>query len=168
MCGTRAVGRGTFSSPRKADLQSPHVGPAPSPRADEAAGLLGRIVRAAWEEQRLSLRELGARTGIADAHLSQIETGVIARSLPGLILKLAAGLGVDAQPLLSCTHPEVGELLERLGRVEAELAQALLERDRAWIILRVLPRNMSAGLRFKEALASAESVASYDLEQREP
>jgi transcriptional regulator with XRE-family HTH domain len=50
-------------------------------------------VRAAREQQQLSLRELEACTGIASAHLSQIETGAIARPLPGLILKLAAGVG---------------------------------------------------------------------------
>ena len=112
------------------------------------------------------MRELEACTGIASAHLSQIETGVIARPLPGLILKLAAGLGVDPLPLLSCTHPEVGELLERLGRVEAELAQVLLERDRALIILRVLPLNMAHGFGFKKALTISEDAARWELEQR--
>jgi transcriptional regulator with XRE-family HTH domain len=136
--------------------------------ADDAAGLLGRTVRAAREEQRLSLRELAARTGIPNPHLSQIETGVIAKPLPGLILKLAAGLGLDPQPLLSCTHPEVGELVDRLGRVEAELAQVLLERDRALIILRVLPLNMAAGFGFRQALTISEDVARWELEQRPP
>jgi hypothetical protein len=67
-------------------------------------------------------------------------------------------LGLDPQPLLSCTHPEVGELLERLGRVEAELAQVLLERDRARIILQVLPLNMALGFDFTKALTIAENV----------
>jgi HTH-type transcriptional regulator, competence development regulator len=61
---------------------------------------LGDVLAAARREQQWSLREVERRTGIHNAHLSQIETGAIERPAPNVLWALAEVYGLDLQDLL--------------------------------------------------------------------
>jgi transcriptional regulator with XRE-family HTH domain len=62
---------------------------------------LGSVLKDAREQANLSLREVEKRTGIRNAHLSQVETGVIARPEMAMLWDLAALYGLDYTDLLS-------------------------------------------------------------------
>lgn len=61
---------------------------------------LGARLRAARQAKGWSLREVERRTGIHNAHLAQIETGVIGRPAMHLLHSLAALYGQDYPELL--------------------------------------------------------------------
>jgi HTH-type transcriptional regulator, competence development regulator len=61
---------------------------------------LGAALREARERHGLSLREVERRTGIRNAHLSQLETGAIARPEMALLWDLAAVYELDFSELL--------------------------------------------------------------------
>jgi|SRR5665213_630943 len=65
----------------------------------EAAGdsepVLGDILRRARQHQRLSLRQVEQRTGVSNAHLSQIERGAIRRPDPAILMNLAELYGLN-------------------------------------------------------------------------
>ena len=61
---------------------------------------LGSVLREARRERGLSLRDVERRTGIGNAHLSQLETGTIARPEPALIWDLAVLYDLDFTELL--------------------------------------------------------------------
>jgi len=61
---------------------------------------LGRRLRQAREAAGLSQAELAERTGLAQAQLSAIETGMIRQPSPENVTKLAAALGIP-DPLLT-------------------------------------------------------------------
>jgi transcriptional regulator with XRE-family HTH domain len=69
------------------------------PRASEPSSL-GAALRAARECHGLSLRDVERRTGIRNAHLSQLETGVIVRPEMALLWDLAAVYELDFSELL--------------------------------------------------------------------
>jgi HTH-type transcriptional regulator, competence development regulator len=71
----------------------------PVPRAAEP-GSLGAVLREARRGHGLSLREVERRTGIHNAHLSQLETGGIARPEMALLWDLAALYELDFSRLL--------------------------------------------------------------------
>jgi transcriptional regulator with XRE-family HTH domain len=71
----------------------------PVPRAP-ATGSLGAVLRAARERHGLSLRDVERRTGIRNAHLSQLETGGIARPEMALLWDLATLYELDFSTLL--------------------------------------------------------------------
>jgi transcriptional regulator with XRE-family HTH domain len=56
---------------------------------------LGATLKQARIDAGLSLRDVERRTGVRSGHLSQIETGVIARPEPAILWSLAATYGVD-------------------------------------------------------------------------
>jgi transcriptional regulator with XRE-family HTH domain len=62
---------------------------------------LGETLRAARAAAGLSLRDVERRTGVRSAHLSQIETGTIARPEMAILWELAATYGVDFGQLLA-------------------------------------------------------------------
>src|ERR1017187_7552855 len=72
------------------------------------ATALGQKLAQARAEKGWSLREAERRTGIHNAHLSQIETGGIERPAPNVLWALAEVYGLDLQ-----------ELLRLAGHVEA-------------------------------------------------
>jgi transcriptional regulator with XRE-family HTH domain len=56
--------------------------------SDPGTAPVGEILRRARNHRGLSLRDVEDRTGIPNAHLSQIERGVIRRPNPGLLMTL--------------------------------------------------------------------------------
>jgi len=72
------------------------------------ATALGDKLAEARAKKGWSLREVERRTGIHNAHLSQIETGSIERPAPNVLWALAEIYGLDLQ-----------ELLRLAGHVEA-------------------------------------------------
>lgn len=63
-------------------------------------GTLGETLAAARIQRGWSLREVERRTGIHNAHLSQIETGAIERPAPNVLWALAEVYELDYQELL--------------------------------------------------------------------
>jgi HTH-type transcriptional regulator, competence development regulator len=61
---------------------------------------LGGVLKAARQRHGLSLRDVERRTGIRNAHLSQLETGGIARPEMALLWDLAAVYELDFSMLL--------------------------------------------------------------------
>lgn len=61
---------------------------------------LAQTLRGRREQLGLSLREVQARTGISNAHLSQIETGKIERPEIGLLFELAEAYDLDFVELM--------------------------------------------------------------------
>jgi transcriptional regulator with XRE-family HTH domain len=77
------------------------------PRPDET---LGAALRAARAASGLSLRDVERRTGIRNAHLSQIETDTIAKPEMAILWDLASLYGVDFARLLALAgHTGGGE-----------------------------------------------------------
>jgi HTH-type transcriptional regulator, competence development regulator len=77
------------------------------PRADET---LGTVLRAARAARGLSLRDVERRTGIRNAHLSQIETDTIAKPEMAILWDLASLYDVDFARLLALAgHARGGE-----------------------------------------------------------
>jgi transcriptional regulator with XRE-family HTH domain len=107
------------------------------PRAAEPR--LGDVLRAARQERGLSLRDVERRTGIRNAHLSQLETGGIIRPEMALLWELAAAYELDFPELLRLAGhtggPETaGERRQRmtvalraLGELTPEDQEAALE-----------------------------------------
>jgi transcriptional regulator with XRE-family HTH domain len=61
---------------------------------------LGDVLKAARQQRGLSLRDVERRTGIRNAHLSQVETGGIVRPEMALLWDLAALYELDFSTLL--------------------------------------------------------------------
>jgi transcriptional regulator with XRE-family HTH domain len=57
--------------------------------------VLGDILKRARQHQRLSLRQVEQRTGVSNAHLSQIERGAIRRPDPAILMKVAELYGLN-------------------------------------------------------------------------
>ncbi len=61
---------------------------------------LGQTLTAARKDRGWSLRDVEGLTGIQNAHLSQCETGAIARPGPGVLWTLAEIYGLDFDELM--------------------------------------------------------------------
>jgi transcriptional regulator with XRE-family HTH domain len=108
------------------------------PRAAEP-GSLGAVLREARQRRGLTLRDVERRTGIRNAHLSQLETGGIARPEMALLWDLADLYELDFSHLLRLAGhgagPETaGERRQRmtvalraLGELEPEDQAAALD-----------------------------------------
>ena len=108
------------------------------PRAAESRSL-GAVLRAARQRHGLSLRDVERRTGIRNAHLSQLETGGIVRPEMALLWDLASVYELDFSLLLRLAGhtggPDTaGERRQRmtvalraLGELEPEDQAAALE-----------------------------------------
>jgi transcriptional regulator with XRE-family HTH domain len=96
----------------------------------ELAMSVGLAVRNARLRAGLTLVELGGRSGVTQAFLSQLENG---RSMPSLLTlhRIAEALGVSAQTLLPGEEPELVSLV-RVGEGRqydrAEVPGAMMER----------------------------------------
>ena len=110
--------------------------------------MVGRTLAASLSEARassgLSLRDVERRTGIRSGHLSQLETGAIARPEMALLWELAALYGVD-----------FGELLELAG-YSARGANGQAQRHRMTVAMRAMgeltPAEQAEALRFMAQL----------------
>lgn len=63
--------------------------------AGDSEPVLGDILRRARQHQGLSLRQVEQRTGVSNAHLSQIERGAIRRPDPAILMNLAELYGLN-------------------------------------------------------------------------
>ena len=101
---------------------------------------LARVLAEARHELGLSLREVERRTGIRNAHLSQIETGTIARPEMALLWELSVAYGLDFARLLA------------LAGYEAAGEGSAGERGRMTVALRALreltPDEQAEALRY--------------------
>jgi transcriptional regulator with XRE-family HTH domain len=83
---------------------------------------LAHVLAEARHALGLSLREVERRTGIRNAHLSQIETGTIARPEMALLWELSIAYGLDFARLLSLAGYEAaGETAADRGRMTVAL-----------------------------------------------
>ena len=89
------------------------------PRPEET---LGAALRAARAASGLSLRDVERRTGIRNAHLSQIETDTIAKPEMAILWELASLYGVDFGRLLALAgHTGGGDASGRRHRMTVAL-----------------------------------------------
>jgi len=98
---------------------------------------LAATLRRARRTSGLSLRDVERQTGIHNAHLSQLETGRIARPEPSLLWTLAALYELDFEQLLAAAGLVGGEsaparrrrvtvALRALGELTAEEQEEIL------------------------------------------
>ena len=123
----------------------------PAPRRKET---LGAALRAARAESGLSLRDVERRTGIRNAHLSQIETDTIAKPEMAILWELASLYGIDFARLLALAGHAGG-------------ASSSSQRRRMTVALRALgqlaPSDQDEALRFMAELkARREREAGGD------
>ena len=108
---------------------------------------LGQRLRAARAAQGLSLREVERRTGIHNAHLSQIESGKILKPEMALLWELAGLYGAD--------YPE---LLRLAGHARGPAARPGEARERMTVALRALdelsPAEREQAMRYLHELQS--------------
>jgi transcriptional regulator with XRE-family HTH domain len=95
--------------------------------SEAAEPVLGDILKRARIHRGLSLRGVERRTGIPNAHLSQIERGVIQRPDPAIVFELASTYELDFALLaewagyLGTRREAAAGLLDALVRAFAEL-----------------------------------------------
>jgi HTH-type transcriptional regulator, competence development regulator len=113
----------------------------PESRPEET---LGGVLRAARTGRGLSLRDVERRTGIRNAHLSQIETDTIAKPEMAILWDLASLYGVDFARLLALAgHAGGGETSGSRRRRMTVALRALGE---------LSPREQEEALRFMAEL----------------
>ncbi len=88
---------------------------------------LGRKLAAAREKRGWSLRDVEKRTGIRNAHLSQIETGAIERPEPYALWTLALIYDLDFGELLRLAGHLQGGNEHTIRRSQAAVAWRALE-----------------------------------------
>ena len=116
---------------------------------------LAEVIREARVRARLSMRELGRRSGLSAAQISRIEAGEVERPVAETLVRLAKALGRDAQLLLVFAGHIRGTRAEQLLR---QAIEALPEPSRAEHA-RALSRLDAAGKRerrLRDELADAE------------
>jgi len=87
--------------------------------AYEAEPVLGKVLAHARRRHNFTLREVERRTGIPNAHLSQIERGQIRKPDQMIVLKLARLLDLDFGLLASWTGPKEQRSDERAAYFNA-------------------------------------------------
>jgi transcriptional regulator with XRE-family HTH domain len=114
------------------------VARSPGPRA------LGALLKDSRRRSGLSLRDVEGRTGLRSGHLSQIETGTIAKPEMAILWDLAALYGLDFD-----------ELLVLAGHTGAGTASGR-QRHRMTVALRAMteltPAEQNDALRYMAAL----------------
>lgn len=89
----------------------------------EMSKTLGQTLKDAREKRGVSLREVERRTGIHNAHLSQIENGTIAKPDMAMLWELAAAYKLDYTKLLRLAgHTRGGDVS---GRQRQRMAVAM-------------------------------------------
>src|SRR3954452_3802819 len=105
---------------------------------------LGDVLRNAREQQGLSLRDVERRTGIRNAHLSQIENGAITKPEMAMLWELASLYGLDYT-----------DLLRRAGHVQGKDTSGR-QRQRMTVAMRAMsdlaPKDQTEVLRFMAEL----------------
>jgi HTH-type transcriptional regulator, competence development regulator len=102
------------------------------------AETLGQKLAAARADKNWSLREVERRTGISNAHLSQIEKGTIERPAPNVLWTLAELYELDLRELMRISgHVEtaargtegsvVGAALRKLGELSPDEQEQVLQ-----------------------------------------
>jgi transcriptional regulator with XRE-family HTH domain len=110
------------------------------PTPPPTATTLGAVLRAARGQAGLSLREVERRTGLSNAHLSQIETDTIAKPEMSILWELAALYGLDFAHLLSLAgHAAEAETSGRRRRRMTVALRAMSE---------LTPREQDEALRY--------------------
>src|SRR5688500_12001603 len=89
----------------------------------ETTETLGTTLKRGRRERELSLRDVERRTGIKSGHLSQIETGTIARPDMAILWVLAEAYGLDFDRLLALAGLAPGG--ESSGRARQRMTVAL-------------------------------------------
>ena len=119
----------------------------PEPRPEET---LGAALRRARADRGLSLRDVERRTGIRNAHLSQIETDTIAKPEMAILWDLASLYGIDFARLLALAGHAGG-------------ASSGSQRRRVTVALRALgqlsPGDQDEALRFMAELKARRGEA---------
>ncbi|MEJ7892934.1 MAG: helix-turn-helix transcriptional regulator [Solirubrobacteraceae bacterium] len=107
---------------------------------------LGKVLIEAREDHAMSLREVERRTGIRNAHLSQIEHGTIARPEMAMLWELATLYRLD-----------YADLLQRAGYVRGGETSGR-QRQRMTVALRAMtdltPKEQAEALRYMAELKS--------------
>jgi transcriptional regulator with XRE-family HTH domain len=120
-------------------------------RADAMAADLGSHLKAARKEHGWSLREAERRSGVPNAHISQIETGGIRQPGTPVLIRLATAYEIPLADLLALAgHASFGTLDEN-GRLTGNR-----ERYDMWTIAAWLPRGREA--------EAAEWMAAHGIE----
>lgn len=115
--------------------------PRPRPPDDDT---LGAVLRSARAAAGLSLREVERRTGLSNAHLSQIETDTIGRPEMSILWELSALYGLDFGRLLALAgHAGEGETSGRRRRRMTVALRAMSE---------LSPREQEEALRYMAEL----------------
>jgi len=89
------TGHGTLQLMSSGSVVAPTNGGPVALVSDEAEARLGEILRRARLHRGYTLRDVQERTGILNAHLSQIEKGRIRRPDPALLWRLAELYSLD-------------------------------------------------------------------------
>jgi transcriptional regulator with XRE-family HTH domain len=84
---------------------------------------LGDVLKAARAEQGLTLREVESRTGVSNAHISQLENHVITKPDPAMLFPLAEVYELDYYELLELAG--YGERENSSGRERQRMSMAL-------------------------------------------
>ena len=104
--------------------------------------LLAQVLHRARLFHQMSLRDVERQTGIPNAHVSQVERGVIRRAEPELLVKLCELYGIDAGAALAW----VGYALAPVPH-DSEAAQRLLT-----LLADLSDEQMAHVVRFAETL----------------
>lgn len=98
---------------------------------------LGAAVRRARTDRGWTLRRLERATGVHNAHLSQIESGAIARPAPNVLWVLATALELDYPRLLELaghTEADPGERRRSLAGVALHALEDLTPAEQADVL----------------------------------
>lgn len=139
------VARGRGSRGASALETHPHA-------SEDAPVVLGEILKRARSHRKLTLRQVEQKTGIPNAHLSQIERGVIRRPDAVILLKLAELYVLDYALLAKWT----GYLDARTSGDSGALINAAM---RVFADLR--PEQQIEALEFIEALRHNRSARKH-------
>jgi HTH-type transcriptional regulator, competence development regulator len=124
----------------------------PAPRTPQGTDpTLGSVLRAARAEAGLSLREVERRTGLSNAHLSQIETDTIGKPEMAILWELAALYRLDFGRLLALAG-HAGEA-ETSGRTRRRMTVALRAMGE------LSPREQEEALRYMAQLKARRGGA---------
>jgi transcriptional regulator with XRE-family HTH domain len=118
---------------------------------------LAEVIREARVRARLSMRELGRRSGLSAAQISRIEAGEVERPVAETLVRLAKALGRDAQLLLVFAGHIRGTRAQQLLR---QANEALPEPSRAehTPALSRLDAESERERRLRDELADAETA----------
>ena len=110
------------------------------------AQTLGQILKDAREKRGLSLRDVQGKTGIHNAHLSQIENDTIAKPDMAMLWELSSLYGLDYTRLLRLAG--YAERNETSGRARQRMTAAFRAMEE------LTPKEQTEALRFMAEIRS--------------